>query len=432
MKITILNLAFAASLAVAQPHNHGHGHFHQKKRGDSAVDKRGDVVVDYVPAYATVYKIGDEEVTPEEAKAGLDNGLYIVVGETTPTYSAPSAPSITPTSSPEYAAQFIEKTSTTTSSSTTSSTPVPSTTSTTSSVAPATTSQASSGGSSGTTGIDAEFPSGEIDCDTFPSDYGAYALDWLDTAGWASLQYTPNYSIGDAAISYIVSGVTGDKCKKKGFCSYACPPGYMKSQWPEDSQGLTGQSIGGLYCNADGKLELTRPKVKQLCIEGVGGVTIVNKLSKGAAVCRTDYPGLENMVIPLDTQPGNTYTLANVDSSTYYEWEGMATTFQYYVNPQGISVEDACVWTSPVKPLAAGNWAPTIIGVGRDSTGTTYLSIFPNSPTSVATLDFDIEISGDFSGSCSLKSGTYEGSDSGCTIGIPEGGNAVLTFVDSS
>lgn len=414
-----MNLAFAASIAAAQPHNHGHGHFHQKK--GTPVEKRGaDVVTTVEAATMTAYILGDTEVSADEAKAGIENGLYIVVGETTPTYT----PEVT-SSTLKVDAEFFQKTSTSTSSVATtssSSSSSSSSTSTSTSTAAASTYKATStksSSSSSATGVTADFPDGEIDCSEFPSAYGAVAVDWLGTAGWASIQSVPGFSLSvDTVISYIVSGVSGDSCTSGSFCSYACPDGYVKSQWPT-AQGSTGQSVGGLYCNSDGKLQLTRSEYSTLCQPGCGGVSIVNNLSSdGAAVCRTDYPGSESMVIPLWTEPGSTYNLANVESSDYYVWEGSSTTLQYYINPKGVAVEDACVWTSSTNPESAGNWAPINIGVGKNSAGITYLSIFNNSPTSTATLDFDVVISGDISGDCYYKSGSYPDGNTGCTVSL--------------
>lgn len=428
MKYTILNLAFAASLAAAQPHGHGHAHLHEKK--GSPVEKRVDVVTTIEAATATVYALGDKVVTPEEAQAGIEKGLYIVVGETTPTYVAAVV-----SSTAEVQAQFYQKSSKTSTSVqvATTSSAVPTATST-KTYAAATTSKASStsGSTSGATGVDADFPSGEIDCGTFPSDYGAVAVDWLGTAGWASIQKVSGYTFGvSTAISSIVAGVSGDSCTAGAFCSYACPDGYVKSQWPS-AQGATGQSIGGLYCNSDNKLELSRSSYSTLCQKGCGGVTIKNKFSSGgAAVCRTDYPGSEAMVIPLWTEAGDSYSLANIESSDYYIWDDKSTTLQYYVNPKDVAVKDACVWDSTTNPDSAGNWAAVNIGLGKDSYGITYLSIFNNAPTSTATLDFDIVISGDISGSCYYKSGSYPDGSTGCTVAITDGGSATITFQDS-
>lgn len=406
MKAAILNLAFAASLATAQPHHHGH-HHHQKRDG-SPVEKR-DVAtaVTYVPAYVTKYVLGDEDVTPDEAQAGLEKGLYVVVGQSTPTFTPPPPPT---TTSSEDGGIFMEQVATT-SSTTPSSSPKPSTTST----AAATTSSASSGSPTGATGIDADFPDGKIACKTFPSDYGAIPLDWLDLNGWSGIQKVPHYKWGSSFIDYIETAIKGDTCQSGQFCTYACPVGYVQTQWPE-AQGSTGQSVGGLYCNDDGFLELTRPSHKTLCEKGLGNVKIINKLSDNVAVCRTQYPGTENMVIPLDATPGGTFDLANIDSTKYYEWDNKATTLQYYVNQAGVSVEDGCVWDCIKNHDECGNWAPTIIGTGRAADGITYLSVFPNAPTSSAKLNFNIRIYGDVSMECELDSGKYSVSDAGCTV----------------
>lgn len=418
MKATVLKLAIAASLgsaAVAQPHRHGHAHHH--KRENSPLQER-DVVTTYVPATVTQYMMGDKVVSPEEAQAGLDKGLYVVVGETTPTFTPPPAPAVTSTSSKEDGV-FIEKV-TSSSSSSSSSTPPPTTTSTptptsTPEPKPATPTYSVS---SGATGIDADFPDGELDCDTFPADYGALALDYLGLGGWSGLQYTPNFSLKDLAISYIETGISSPS-KQTGFYSYACPDGYVKTQWPK-AQGNTGQSIGGVFCNAQGKLELTRGDVsKKLCEKGIPGITINNKMSFGTSVCRTDYPGTENMVIPLDATPGGIFQLANVASDNYYVWQGKATTLQYYVNKKGVNAEQGCRWVCDSDPQGCGNWAPINIGVGQSSDGTTYLSIFPNSAVSTAVLDYNIDISGDNSIPCYYHVGKgFAGSPTGCTVSL--------------
>ncbi|KAI1354073.1 beta-glucosidase-domain-containing protein [Xylaria sp. FL0043] len=429
MKATILNLAIAASLgsvAVAQPHRHGH-HAHHQKRADSPLEQR-DVVTTYVPATVTQYMLGDQKVSPEDAQAGLDKGLYVVVGQSTPTFTPPPAPAVTSTSSKEDAV-FIEKVTTSSSSST----PTPSTTSTptsTSTPTPKPTTSTSYPVSSGAKGIDADFPDGELDCTTFPSDYGAVALDYLGMGGWSGLQFTPNFSLEDLAVSFIETGVSKPS-GQKGFYSYACPPGYVKSQWPS-AQGNTGQSVGGLFCNGQGKLELTRGDVtKKLCEQGIPGITIENTMSSGTSVCRTDYPGTENMVIPIDATAGSSSDLANIASDSYYVWEGKATTLQYYVNKKGVSAEQGCRWVCDEDPKGCGNWAPINIGVGQSSDGTTYLSIFPNSAVSTAVLDFNIDISGDNSIECYYHVGEgFSGGSNGCTTGIPSGGSAVIKFSD--
>ncbi|KAI0203742.1 beta-glucosidase-domain-containing protein [Astrocystis sublimbata] len=442
MRSTILNLALAASLgsvAVAQPHRHGH-QVHHQKRGNSGNEKR-EVVTTYVPATVTQFVLGDKVVTPEEAQAGLDKGLYVVIGETTPKFTPPPAP--IPTTSSKEDAIFIEKVATSSSSSstpppaptTTSTPPPPPTTTSTSTPEPEPTkpsqpNKPSYPVSTGGQGLDSDFPDGEVDCTEFPSAYGAMALDYLGLGGWSGLQFTPNFSLKDLAISFIETGV-GKPKGQTGFYSYACPAGYVKTQWPS-AQGNTGQSIGGLYCNAQGKLELTRGDVsKKLCEKGIPGITIKNKMNSGASVCRTDYPGTENMVVPLEASPGGTFELANVASNSYYVWQGKSTTLQYYVNKKGVSAEEGCRWTCAFDPEGCGNWAPINIGVGQDASGTTYLSIFPNKAVSKAILDFNIDISGDNSLECYYHAGEgFAVGPDGCTTGIPKGGSVTITFSD--
>jgi hypothetical protein len=93
-------------------------------------------------------------------------------------------------------------------------------------------------------------------------------------------------------MSVTKSQCTGSGCCLEGsFCSYACPEGYMKFQWPS-LQGATGQSVGGLFCQ-NGKLHLTNPSVKSLCAPGTNNIKVYveNKLSQNVAICRTNYPG---------------------------------------------------------------------------------------------------------------------------------------------
>ncbi|KAJ0164961.1 hypothetical protein CTA2_12756, partial [Colletotrichum tanaceti] len=110
---SIVSLAIAASLAagvVAQPHNHRHRHV--KKDGASPIDKRDpDVVVVYEAGpTVTAYELGGKPVTEEEAKKGIEDGLFVVIGETTPTLSPlpPASTSKAPKPSPSKDAQFFE------------------------------------------------------------------------------------------------------------------------------------------------------------------------------------------------------------------------------------------------------------------------------------------------------------------------------------
>ena len=139
-------------------------------------------------------------------------------------------------------------------------------------------------------GLELEFPDGTIDCSVFPFEYGPIEVEWANLGGWAGIQYV---TVEGDSVTNIVTAVPGGKgCIPGAMCSYACPPGLQKSQWPSE-QGSTGQSVGGIQCNSAGKLALTNPGLsKSLCIKGTGATNVQNKLSNNAAICRTDYPGL--------------------------------------------------------------------------------------------------------------------------------------------
>lgn len=449
MKFSQIALLGAATLAVAQPHAHNHAHRHPARHGSPVEARDGDyvVVTETAPApVKTVYELNGTPIPLDDVEEGLKDGKYVLIGDTSspvpttsiaPSTSSTPTPTPTPTPSTSEAAKFIQKptTSETPTSTyvapTTSAAPTPSSTS----VAPAPASSSSSS-STGTTGLTQEFKSGQVKCSEFPSAYGAVYADWLDLSGWIGVQQVPDYSFGiDEAISYIetiISG-SGSGCTEKSFCSYACPAGYQKSQWPT-AQGSTGQSIGGLYCNADGYLELSNTLETTLCIPGTGGVEVTNNLSKNVCVCRTDYPGTESETVALDTQPGQTYALTCPDANTYYKWEDASTSAQYYINPQGVAASDACTWSSAGSNC--GNWAPVNAGVGRGTDGVTYLSLFPNAPTNPdGTLDYTIKITGDVSDKCVYSGGTYtmngNSSPHGCTVAITNGGTAVFEFDES-
>ena len=138
-------------------------------------------------------------------------------------------------------------------------------------------------------GLDKEFPDGQINCSEFPSSYGAIGVPWMGIGGWSGIQYP---QIEENTVTHIDTAVPGGKnCTAGAMCSYACPPGYQKSQWPS-AQGGAGQSVGGLLCDRNNKLSLTNPGLsKNLCIKGTGATKVKNQLKDNAAICRTDYPG---------------------------------------------------------------------------------------------------------------------------------------------
>ncbi|MCJ1271914.1 hypothetical protein MMC22_011819 [Lobaria immixta] len=361
--------------------------------------------------YQYAYSLSTEKQTPVATVTPLPTQA-VTKGKSTPTsdpasaYTPPSAASSSSAPPASY-----------------SSAPV-------SSYSPKPPTSSSSGGTSGGKGVDREFPDGQIDCSDFPSGYGPIDISWMGLGGWSGIQY-PQYSSEGDSIVDIVTAVSGDGCTADAMCSYACPPGYQKSQWPK-AQGSTAQSVGGLRCNKDGKLTLTNPSLsKTLCMKGTGEVKVQNKLSKNAAICRTDYPGTESQTVPLDTQPDTTSPLTCPDSKAYYFHEGSPTTAQYYVNNQGVKKEDACRWNSDGSH--EGNWAPSYFGVGRDVHGKTWLSIastIQNNPTDYQPLDYRVEIIGDTSGSCVYDNGQYCGVNGcnklGCTVELLSGDGTFL------
>ena len=273
-------------------------------------------------------------------------------------------------------------------------------------------------------GVDKEFPDGVINCSTFPDDYGPIKVEWAGLGGWSGVQYVTIQGNAITHIDTAISSSVGEKCKTGAMCSYACPPGFQKSQWPS-AQGTTGQSVGGLQCDLNGKLRLTNPNLSQrLCIPGTGTTVVQNKLSENAAICRTDYPGTENEVIPLNTQPGLTSPLTCPDAGSYFKHDGSSTTAQYYINNQGVPLEQACIWGSDGTNM--GNWAPSYLGVGKDIYGKTFLAIATtaeNNPLNYKPLNYSIEIVGNLSGRCKLKDGRYcsgenydDCNNKGCTV----------------
>lgn len=143
--------------------------------------------------------------------------------------------------------------------------------------------------------------------------------------------------------------------------------------------------------------------------------------------------GTESETLPLELAGGSAEQLANPDQSSYFYWEGKPTTAQYYINPAGFTADKACTWGSSSDDNT-GNWAPMNMGVGY-SNGVTYLSIFPNEPTTDAKLKFNVKFEGDVSPACyyDASSATYykdgvPNTSEGCTVGIPQGSSAKVVF----
>ncbi|KAJ9614273.1 Sperm-associated antigen 4 protein [Cladophialophora chaetospira] len=430
--ISIALTAVAATTALAQPHVHKHRRFHEHHEHNLA--ERDVTKTAWTPGpTAYVYMLNGKELTAEEVCEGLeDHELQFVDGQdpgvcsktassseweewTSTTSAAPSSSTTTTSSAPAVSSASAAEFYPTPSSPAWSS---PSESSTSS--APPQSSSGSSSGPSygGGSGVNSAFPDGELDCGTFPSQYGAISLSYLGLGGWSGLQAV---TIAGGFVNHIVTGVSGETCTEGMMCSYACPPGYQKSQWPS-TQGSTGQSVGGLQCTG-GKLHLTNPGLSSnLCIPGVGGVQATNDAGSVVSICRTDYPGTESETIPVELQPGETEQLTVPDAGSYYQWQGASTSAQYYLNPIGTPASVGCQWGSPGGNV--GNYAPINFGVGAKG-GVTWLSIFQNAPTTSASYQGTVELKGNLSGTCKYSNGQYCGAtgcnSQGCTVSVISG-----------
>ncbi|EMC99330.1 hypothetical protein BAUCODRAFT_65876 [Baudoinia panamericana UAMH 10762] len=432
MRIATSLLSAAVVVAAAQPHGHSHQHAHLEER-QFHPDNTADVIV--VPGPTEVaYVLNGHAISEQEVEEGVRNGTLVFAQDGAVSSASSSASSSAPpssaaaptTSSTTYAAPA------TSSSAPAYSAPGSSSSSTSSS------GSGSNSNSASTSGVNTPFPDGQLSCSTFPSQYGAVSVDWIGLGGWTGIQSpgSNNGGYSDIMTQDKNTCPSGTNCCQEGmFCSYACPAGYQKSQWPS-TQGKTGQSVGGLLCSG-GKLHLTNPSLTgNLCMTGASEVTVLinNTLSSNVAVCRTDYPGTEGETVPVNTQPNSVSNLTCPDASNYYTWEGGFTSAQYYVNPYGVPVADACQWGSSANPT--GNWAPLNLGVGYTG-GNAWLSIFQNLPTTSELLNFTVEVVGDnLAGKCRYSNGQYCGgenyqtcsSTTGCTVSMSSG---TATFVFS-
>ncbi|EPY53413.1 cell wall protein Psu1 [Schizosaccharomyces cryophilus OY26] len=263
----------------------------------------------------------------------------------------------------------------------------------------------SSAAAPSSTGGTSSFTDGVYDCSSFPSDQeGIVALDYLGLGGYTGIQ------IGNGA---------GSSCTEGAYCSYACKPGMMKTQWPSE-QPSDGETRGGLVCK-NGKLHRTNTDKENLCEQGLGSASVENKLGQGVAICQTDYPGSENMVIPTFVEGGNSSPLTVTDNNSYFHWRGMGTSAQFYVNKAGYSAEKGCQWGTQNDDF--GNWAPLVFGAGMTD-GITWLSIFQN-PLTTQKANYNVKIVGEngsnVSGDCTFENGSFTSGSNGCTVGVTSG-----------
>jgi len=386
-----LALAGFSTLVAAQPHKHLH-HRHNNL-------KPRDQVIEWVTKYV------DQNGNPVTVTAAAPAASTPAAAPAAAASSSPKEAGIDASVSTESVADDVNDAvnSIIIPAASSSSAPAPSQSSSSSPKASTSygSGSTSGGSSSGGSGTDVNFPDGELSCDDFPSQYGAILTPWVTKQGWSGIQ------VGNG------NGDGVGVCSEGALCSYACPPGYSKAQWPE-SQPADGQSRGGLLCK-NGKLHLTRPSYPKLCQAGKGTATVVNNVGKYVSICRTDYPGSENMVVPLGCSSGSSEALTVPDGSNSYEWQGKQTSAQYYVNPAGTSVQEGCQWGSEGGDL--GNWSPIVLGAGY-SAGKTWVSISQNQLNS-SPLNFNIKIVAS-DGTCKYEDGQFTGTGAiaqGCTVG---------------
>ncbi|KAK9466402.1 hypothetical protein V1512DRAFT_263542 [Lipomyces arxii] len=257
------------------------------------------------------------------------------------------------------------------------------------------------------------FEDGVVPCSTFPSGQGVISLDWLNLGGWSGIQ------LSDASLAG-----QGTSCQEGNLCSYACQAGMAKTQWPS-SQPSSGESRGGLMCQ-NGYLVRTNTDTDYLCEWGIDSAQVVSELDSSVAICQTDYPGTENMVIPTEVSAGSTEPLTVIDQDTYYKWQGLPTSAQFYVNNAGVSVADGCVWGT--ASAGVGNYAPLNFGAGY-AAGVSYLSLLPN-PNNKTPLNFNVKIVASdgavINGDCTYENGVFSGGANGCTVAVTSG---VANFV---
>ncbi|ODV86598.1 hypothetical protein CANARDRAFT_6183 [[Candida] arabinofermentans NRRL YB-2248] len=384
-----------ASFATAIPMALNHKHHHHKR--EAAV------------VYVTQTVVYDQ------------NGNLISGGETATSTSSSETETATPTSSSVTTSTEATTTSsekaTSTESTSTSSTESTSTSATSTSAKSTSTSSSSSSSSSygdlsDFSGPSSKFEDGTIACSDFPSGEGVVAISWLDFGGWASVMN--------------MDGDTSSSCEDGYYCSYACQAGMSKTQYPSD-QPASGISVGGLYCDG-GYLYRSNTDSDYLCSWGKETGSVKSEVDDVIALCRTDYPGSENMCVPTELTAGGSQPLSVVDEDNYFTWEGGLTSAQYYVNNAGVSVEDGCIWGT--EGSGVGNWAPLVIGSGYTD-GKTYLSLIPN-PNNSDAPNYNVVIEATdgstINGDCSYIDGSFSGDTTdGCTVTVTKG-SAVIRF----
>jgi hypothetical protein len=332
MKISLIAIfAVAAAVTVASPHPHRHHHAH----GITKHEARPNKIV-YAPfAIETVikYVLDGHDISAEEARLGLANGTLewgsdgvLSTSTTAPKAIATMAPSLVPAPSPpsllqsehhhhhqtaEQSSQSVEKPTQPTEQPAAEATPKLPQSNSAPEVDTSLRTAAQLVDSNGyCASCDIQFPNDKIPCTKFPYGYGAMPIDHEGLGGWSGIQ-DPSYRGADGYddIRTVVSGSCkdGSCCTPGTWCSYGCPNPYLKLSFPK-KQGRTGQSVGGLYCNEKGMLEMADGSIgKTMCGPGASNMTVKvhNRLAKPVSICRTDYPGTYQFLLP-------TLLLANI------------------------------------------------------------------------------------------------------------------------
>ncbi|ETI25399.1 hypothetical protein G647_02172 [Cladophialophora carrionii CBS 160.54] len=156
-------------------------------------------------------------------------------------------------------------------------------------------------------------------------------------------------------------------CTPGSYCPYACPPGQVSMQWDPSatSYSYPKSMNGGLYCDSNGNIQKPFSN-KPYCQQTSSNIGVQNNAGGVVAFCQTVLPGNEAMLIP--TSVTSYASLAVPDPSYWCE-----TAAHYYINPPGISTDEACVWGSSSNPY--GNWSPYVAGANADNSGNTYIKL---------------------------------------------------------
>ncbi|KAF9739784.1 hypothetical protein PMIN06_007167 [Paraphaeosphaeria minitans] len=443
MKYLYVVLATAAVTALAKPHGHVQAHRH------AAVARRAATAV-YVPGpveTVVIYELNGHSISEEEVRNGIANGTLTWGEDGILSSSAAVAPTPAPTANSQpveinnvaHDPEPVEQSEPELPASTPEHTEQP----TEYNEAPDPSSYHPVGEDGSCSDCDKPFPNRKFKCSEFPAGYGAFHLGNEGLGGWSGIQAPAKRDVaGYHDIMTVPTGSCPDgRCCSPGrFCSYACPNPYLKMSFPK-MQGAKKESVGGLFCNSNGMLEMADGSLsKTLCGRGSSRVKIMvqSKLSKPVSLCRTDYPGTESETLPLTIDPGETKELANPDQKSYYFWDNKPTSAQYYVNNQGVSEAQACTWGNGEGDT--GNRAPVNIGTSFDDilSNMGYTGLLQNKPTNPgAKLNFVIRFTGDgVSNPCSYKDGQYYnsyggGNPDGCTASIADGKSLTIVFSDN-